>query len=153
MTTRNENLPRKQLVDLVANRDVDLLTWDWKESVPIDELQEVIGKGYLNMYAVDDTSGDFYAMVVSKVALEPDDIQPLFELIEDKWAAEAEQVGSRTSRETYRTLSLKIETLVEQDTEIITNELTKVMGKLESLGLDITDWKFEESPEYGKVVD
>lgn len=62
--------------DLV--RDALLITWDWREQIPVDEVSAAAQRGFTHMHVVDDTGGDFYAIVASKTELDPDDVEPFF---------------------------------------------------------------------------
>jgi hypothetical protein len=54
--------------------------WDHKESVPVDEVSVAAQRGFIHMYTVDDTFGDFYSIVASKKELDGDEVQATFEL-------------------------------------------------------------------------
>jgi hypothetical protein len=99
------------------------------------------------MYAVDDTYGDFYAMVASTTPLEGNEVQQTFENLE-AWPSESVVPAAHQPQE-YRTLYLEIE-IVGQDTIPITDSLGETMRTLET-DLDINDWRFVESPVYRKV--
>ena len=144
---------KARLRRLTREGKIDMLTWDWKEQVPVDEVVEAAAKGFVKMYPVDDTGGDFYALLISQVELEPDDVQLVFEYVEESWGDEAEVGPAAHRTQDYKMVTLEIEILVEQDTAIITNELARAMSKLEDLKLDITNWQFTESPVYAKVED
>lgn len=130
--------------ELIKQRKVDYLTWDWKEQIPIEEVGVAVKMGFVFMYPVDDTGGDFYALVISQVELDPDDIQPLFEKLEVEMDKES------YDNQLYRTISLEIEVVNEQDSTPITEALVAAMASLEGPH-EINDWRFVETTAYGKV--
>lgn len=58
--------------------DYLFITWDWKEPIPINQLQGAILTGHLWLYTIDQTGGDSYVIIASKRKLEPDEPQRLY---------------------------------------------------------------------------
>lgn len=69
--------------ELVRKQRAILIIWDWKEQVPVDEVSAAAQRGFIFMYTVDDTFGDYHAIVACQIELAPNEVQPLFELLEE----------------------------------------------------------------------
>lgn len=59
-----------------------VITWDWKEQVPLDRLAAVVREvsgGRVHLHPVDDTGGDEYALVVSARQLDDAEITAAYQ--------------------------------------------------------------------------
>ena len=123
-----------------------LISWDHKESVPVDEVSAAAQRGFVHMYTVDVTFSDSYSIVASKDELEPGEVQATFERINDDWA------GEPAVPQLYRMVTLAIEVLAGQSTAALIDELKETMGRIESFrALDVINWDIQTGISYAKV--
>lgn len=123
-----------------------LIVWDHSEEVPTEDISAAAQRGFVHMHTVDDTHGDFYAIVASKTLLDGSEIQSIYEGMGRDWIEDV--VPTRPVE--YRTVSLEVEVYDGPDVARVGDRLRDLMGVLED-GHDVLDWKIVESPAYGKV--
>jgi hypothetical protein len=60
----------------MAKQNYTLVTWDWRESPDIEDVQKALKKGYNNLYDLD-TGGDEYCWLFSKTKLNKKQIKEI----------------------------------------------------------------------------
>lgn len=84
--------PREKQEDEARERQVDVrvLTWDWKENAPLDVISRMInGMPTAFMYEVD-TGSDCFALVISPIALDQDEVKVAFAATRSSWGLDEE---------------------------------------------------------------
>lgn len=70
--------------------DVHVLTWDWKENAPLDVISRMINDmPTAFMYEVD-TGEDYFALVISPIALDQGEVKVAFAATRSSWGLDEE---------------------------------------------------------------
>jgi hypothetical protein len=56
----------------------EILIWDWKDQIPVDELNRAVRKGY-RYFQNADSEGDWFALVCTKTKVSLSKAQELYE--------------------------------------------------------------------------
>jgi hypothetical protein len=77
--------------EFLKSLDYELVIWDWKQQIPIQEIQPHLKNGFIHLNETD-TGGDCYAAVLTKIEVTEEEAQYIYDnCIEEEMAQDKEE--------------------------------------------------------------